>query len=35
MSANGHVQVDSEAGSLYVRLSQSAVLTYPTIRLRR
>ena len=25
MSANGHVQVDSEAGSLYVRLNQSAV----------
>ena len=25
MSANSHVQVDSEAGSLYVRLNQSAV----------
>ena len=25
MSANGQVQVDSEAGSLYVRLNQSAV----------
>ncbi len=25
MSANSHVQVDSEVGSLYVRLNQSAV----------